>query len=637
MFTLTLNNRPIPLPADFSMHITVKSPLTCFDKIPSSYAVGLTFPINDFTESIFGNPDRFEKRRTDNDQKFPGMEARMDGMLLMRGELTIYNTSTGKYEGNLVNQIGVLGESEQERSLLDFLVFKQQTAWVNSANYNPATHPFCCFELSNPYFFKDRGRVVNLTEPLVEYTIPGLPVDETNQTEILTYAFERTSHRTVNKLNTNKTVKLITTPINITFDNWKTAQLSVVSPFLFLNKIITEALREVNFFVTNNAISDSADLKNLCIYNNFDITRNLAQLIDTGKYGFRDSLVYKFYGDYDDGGEWVTEKVRYAIKQEGYRRYYPASFRTNVLLPKMKLGELIMSTQNYFNLCFDPKPNNTIEIHQRDAIITGEAFDLSKYLIDKWYPGEKKKVALRFTSEKDKKDLVFEERFNDISERVNDIKEPVETWDELIALHDPEPEEGDIRWVNESNCFYEYRELTVSEVDPGTLADFNHVEIGWEEFSIGFQDAWYEYGREEVEEIKTAWSAVYGIWPFGNLAIQKGEMNERRSAEQSFGPRLMVYQGNNKGGFRSETMSLDYDAEGIGILDKFWKFWNPFWANRLPVYAKFDLPVNMLWYLIWNICKKYRTREGEFIIDQLDFDVDLQKISDVEVKAYKVE
>ena len=98
MLSLTLNGKVIPLQNDFSMRLTWKSAICDFEKIPSGYGLGLSFPINEHTRQIFGNPQRFSKYRTANDQKFPGFEARFSGVLLMAGTISVVNSSGGHYE-----------------------------------------------------------------------------------------------------------------------------------------------------------------------------------------------------------------------------------------------------------------------------------------------------------------------------------------------------------------------------------------------------------------------------------------------------------------------------------------------------------------------------------------------------------
>ena len=119
MLTLTLNNNPIPLPVGFSMQLTWKSPVCDFEKIPSGYGLGISIPINEYTRPMFGNPERFAKQRSGSVQKYPGFEIRFSGVLLMAGTLVINNvTGSGtesSYEASLIDQVGILGEKEQER------------------------------------------------------------------------------------------------------------------------------------------------------------------------------------------------------------------------------------------------------------------------------------------------------------------------------------------------------------------------------------------------------------------------------------------------------------------------------------------------------------------------------------------
>jgi hypothetical protein len=146
MLTLTLNGNNIPLAAGFSMRLTWKNPACAFDKIPGSFGLGITFPINEYTRALFGFLERFAKYRpstgSGNDicQKFPGFEIRFGGVLLMAGTLTITasNPSSdsgadGTYEASLIDQVGVLGELEQQHDLLDIPAFSRELDWVASS------------------------------------------------------------------------------------------------------------------------------------------------------------------------------------------------------------------------------------------------------------------------------------------------------------------------------------------------------------------------------------------------------------------------------------------------------------------------------------------------------------------------
>ena len=58
------------------MQLTWKSPVCAFDKIPGSFGLGITFPINEYTRALFGFAERFAKYRSNSNQKFPGFEIR---------------------------------------------------------------------------------------------------------------------------------------------------------------------------------------------------------------------------------------------------------------------------------------------------------------------------------------------------------------------------------------------------------------------------------------------------------------------------------------------------------------------------------------------------------------------------------
>ena len=130
MLTLTLNNDVIPLPVGFSMQLTWKSPVCDFEKIPSGYGLGISLPINEYTRPLFGNPERFAKQRTDSVQKYPGFEIRFSGVLLMAGTLVIDATTCSgtenSYEASLIDQVGMLGEKEQQRNILDIPAFSEE-------------------------------------------------------------------------------------------------------------------------------------------------------------------------------------------------------------------------------------------------------------------------------------------------------------------------------------------------------------------------------------------------------------------------------------------------------------------------------------------------------------------------------
>jgi hypothetical protein len=626
MLTLSLNNQQIPVPRDFSMRLTWKSPVCDFEKIPSGYGLGLSFPINEYTRSIFGNPERFTKYRAGNDQKFPGFEVRFGGVLLMAGTLSITSSSKEAYEATLIDQVGVLGEKEQERDILEFPEFAEEIPWENSADFSPDDSPYCCFPFRNPFFFKDKGFLVSTTDE----------ENDNKEVELLRYVFNNSANSIINKLAPGGTVNLVTEPIEILgFQDYSYSlqTMSVVSPFFFLNYIIRKALKSNLFYLENTCLETDPVLKMLCIYNNFDITIN--------SYDTSEEFETIVRVDYDDTGKAFAYHTTVSKQITSFTRTYGPTIVAKNHLPKLKLGELLASTQNLLNLVFFFKPNNTVDVLSREAIISGAAIDLDAYFLGQWAIDEKKKVALKFVWEPDDNDFIFSERFTDLSDRRADIKPSVALWDDLPFIINPT--EGEIRFLEYHKVFAEYKWSTVSEKDPETLREFSKDVLGWTELSIGWQNGWYNYGREEIEEIKTAWSTCYGTWHFEVVTDrttsvnQPGNMNTWKAKQQAFSPRLLLYNGNNSGTNENHELALDWEKPEKGILAKYWKLWNPFWANRLPVTGEFDLPVNMLRHLIYNICSKYRTREGEFLIEEMSCEIYIDRIGTTEIKGFKVE
>lgn len=650
MLTITLNNQVIPLPVDFSMRLTWKSPVVDFEKIPSGYALGLSIPINEHTSLLFGRSERFTKYRIGNDQKFTGCEVRFSGLLLMAGTLQITGVSKGAYDATLIDQVGVLGEREQERDILEFPEFAEEMEWQNTTNFSPDTHPYCCFPVKNPEFFKDKGLMdERVKQQLNEET--GETEDVTYDCEILRYVFDKTVNSTVNAPNPlGFGIWCKTGDISLTIDRthkpqikeYEAGDLTVVSPFFFLNHVITKALKANSIFVKSNFLDTDADLRTLCIYNNFDMTLNT---FDLSFVGGEYEWTVNIYDDLFEGrtpppaGEQTYRSLGKRIV--AYKRDYTKPIVPKNHLPKMKVGDLLLSTQNFANSCFHILPNNTANVYSRDQIIAGAAIDLDSYFMAPWQLGEKKNVALKFTWEHDKQDLVFGERFTDLSDRISDIKIPVDNWAALQLLIDSV--EGEIRFLIQDNVYAEYRWISQTKYDEDTHKEQTTDVLGWQEISIGYQNGWYKYGREEVEDIKTSWSTLSGkyydvvVAKRGLLAKQQGNMNSWKAPQKAFSPRLMLYNGDNSGSNESFTMALDWEKADKGILAKYWKLWNPFWANRLPITGEFDLPVNMLRHLIYNICSKYRTREGEFLIEEMSCDIFIDRIGTTEIKGFKVE
>ena len=73
-----------------------------------------------------------------------------------------------------------------------------------------------------------------------------------------------------------------------------------------------------------------------------------------------------------------------------------------------------------------------------------------------------------------------------------------------------------------------------------------------------------------------------------------------------------------------------------GLFKRRWERWARFWKNRLAVTAEFNLPLNMISYLTDNITGKFRTREGEFIIEEMECEFGMNQIGKTVIRGYKV-
>ena len=259
-----------------------------------NFNASVVVPINEYTRALFGFAERFAKYRTNSNQKFPGFEIRFGGVLLMAGTLSITNATANSYEASLIDQVGVLGELEQQRDLLDIPAFSRQINWVGSPNYNPDEHCYCAFPIVNHGFFTDKGIIIKHT---VWDNVPGKGLQatgETYDTQVMSYLFNKTTGCKVNQLFLGTYVEMEESQIDLqvlterhnTYDSGK---VTVVSPFLFLNYMISEALKDNNFHIGTNFLSEDAQLRNLCIYNNYDIT--LTQYHQTGELFYQDQVV----------------------------------------------------------------------------------------------------------------------------------------------------------------------------------------------------------------------------------------------------------------------------------------------------------------------------------------------------------
>lgn len=633
MLTLSLNGNMIPVPEGFSMRLTIQSPVTNFEKIPFSYSLDFSLPINPHTSAALGHPERVAKVRLGASNRLSGFKVCFAGSTYLNGTL-IVSVSGKTYNCTAVDLVGELAEKEQERSIREIPKFAEPITWENSNNYSPDTHPYCCFPIINQGFFKDRGVIARRTAKIPDRNDPEEFIDEQYDIEVLSYCFNKETMYRINAKNPDGTIKLKTSNIDITklvekYNTYSNSGLTVVTPFFFLKNIILEMLKSSGFHHNENILESSDYFKNLCIYNNFDITQ-MSFYTEAAQDGYWEQPPYTVGPDGKDiyDGEWKSA----GSKIFEYQRKY-----TNNLticknhLPKMKVGEVLVSTQNLLNVCFDFLPNRQINVFSREDLLEMEAIDLEKYFLGEWFPGEKKNVALKFVREHDDSDEVFSERFTDLSDRIDDIKDPVADWTALLAV--ASPKEGDIRYMISTGAFFEFKMLQQSDSDPQTKERFEREVLGWEEISIGLQNGWYEYGREEVEEIKTGWSTCFGNSDH-TLANQPGNQESFKSKKQDFKPRLLIYKGNNEGGTQTDNFSFEYGGNN-GLLKTCWKRTAKWWANRLPMVGYFNFSENALRSIIHNKCLPYRTREASFMIEKIEVDLYIDHIGTAELTVYK--
>jgi hypothetical protein len=72
-----------------------------------------------------------------------------------------------------------------------------------------------------------------------------------------------------------------------------------------------------------------------------------------------------------------------------------------------------------------------------------------------------------------------------------------------------------------------------------------------------------------------------------------------------------------------------------GLIEKRWKYFAEFWAHRQPVTGYFRLPANILHN--FDINKKKRTRQGEFLIEKMTTRVNHNGIGATKIEGYKVD
>jgi len=633
MLAFYLNNKPFAVDSADSVRLSWRNPACNIKDFPGDIGLGIEIPVNDINRELLGNPERFERYAENNIREFAGFEIRYGGVLLMQGTLIINSAGEDKYSAWLRSDIGNIGKEHREKFIFESKSFlEQERTFENKSNYDPLTDHYACPKIFNSQFFYDKGRKLKL-ERYIENpqyadmnwwqdlwnTVPAY-ITEAYETEDLTESFRKTASWTVNYPNPDGTILMPESYSHIDFVH-KNLETCVVSPMLFLNYILKTVIKDSGFYLDKNFLREDPDLQKLILYNNFDITH----MKHIPSY---DIIEWNVKLDND-----LYSRGSYTIPSENVYRGYDKTFLYKDLVPEINLKDFFLSTQNLLNVCFFFRPGRKIiDIIDREGILTGTSVDISGYLTGSWEMGDKKDVTIKFSFSHDTNDEYFTDKWEDIDDRREDEKEPVETWEDLENI--TEPEMGEIRYLKTYNQYVQYNLIQITDEDPVTGQPVESSHLGWERIALGFQNGYYNYGKDEEEEISTKFSTLFGDQT--TLAYQRGNIRNKKYAYENFTPRLLFYLGNNTAKFETDTISLDWEKQETGLMYSRWKNWARFWANRQPVSCQAHFPLNMLIYVLNNLYRKFRTREGEFIIEEISTEFGINQIGLTKINGYKI-
>lgn len=599
MLSYLLNGIPLVLNEETSFRLSVLNPVTDLKDMRGDAGIGVTIPVNEHNRAILGNPERLEKSAANVKRKFSDFEIRFSGVLFLKGALIIKNASGGNYEGWVQNLLGVMKEEQQEKDITELDWPTEKLFDYNfSEPYDDDENDYAVDIIHNPGFWEGRGKEEQVT---VKYKDEYGVWQEKQETRT---AMQQTHFDNYLWYVNNHTLPTVQPGC-------------VVSPFLYLRYVIRESLRLNKWFIGRNDMDDALGLslqKNLKLYNNFNI-------IDFNPVT---ELVEDFTWDAS-----INEMVSIGFHEITTFNWQLSSFDYRNFLPKVKYKDFLLGLQNYLNFVFHFRNDGRVNIIDRNAIFDRPVIDISAFQVGQWNKGEKRDVTLKFISEFDKNDGLFDKEFEDLTDRRNDFKEAVDTYDDLLAAA---AEIGDLRYVRAENKVYEYK-WKVEIIYDYYLQEVQHDALGWEFVSSGPQPFLYGTGAE-IEEIKTIFSTLQtNTFPEQMLISipevnQKGNLASTRSVYNDFSPRLIV--GNPflwYDGLKMEPQS--------GLFNTRWKKFARFWTGCTPADAPFDMPVNAIKHIIENITEPYRTREGEFIIDELEVTFGLNSIGKTTIKVYR--
>lgn len=603
MLTLHYNDREIPTSRDFSLRMEWVNPVCFMDSIPGNAGLGIEIPVNDYSRTIFGNPQRFEKHTIGPDRSFPGFGVRFGGVLLMSGSLVITNATPETYSGWLQSELGVLGLQQQDGFIPD-MPWKKEVAFDNKSAYDARVDDYGVQSILNGAFWNGKGRETAVTR---EYTDEDGEVHKVGEmVSYLGMVHRRDFSRLVNRIDGDRVVT--------------TGEGCVVSPFLYLRYVLAQMLRMSGFYIDrNDMVNPLVDLgleRFLMLYNNFNVMSQEFVTIP---------VRVTWYDRMD-------EEVNEALEQQIVGSFWSLGpFDYGSLLPRVSLKDFLLGLQNYLNYVFLFRPLGRVDIIDRNAVLEGEAFDLDEWFLGEWIIGERREVSLKFVSEFDREDRMFGQEYHDLSDRRGDFGEAVGGRADLAGIASPRI--GELRLCRDENRIYEYKWKVVAMED--VMYRESQIDaLGWEFVSSGPQPYIYTPAGSqlrEIEEITTCFSTLQETREgFGfPVVLQQGNLERMLQVWTDFSPRLI-----NTGGLLHPG-ALFWEGEG-GLFRQRWKRFARMWARRLQVEGEFDLPLNVLSYVTSNITRKYRTQHGEFLIESVETEFSSNMVGKTRIKGYKL-
>lgn len=646
MLSFTLNNNPVVLDANTSVQLVWSNPALNFKDFPGDVGLNINIPVNDHNRALLGNPDRFERYAADNKREFPQFAVKYSGVLLMSGTLVIETANSETYNCWLRSDAGNIGKEYREKFITDSISFNEEKTFENKTSYDPDTDPYACPEIYNPLFFKDKGQYVagvrkrlnpNYGKKVWKKTgfLSWGYVTDNNQyetyevdSEDLTEAFLYTANWRVNQKSLY--LDVLTPDTNSRSDAESIRNLlkvAVVSPMLFLHYVVKTIFNDAGFAVRENFLKENDDLKKLVLYHNFDITR--IEHIPANAMPWE---IY-YFDEIENDVYHVAELNKKAIGNIITRiRRYVDKFTFKECLPQMELKEFVMGFQNLLNVFIHFVPGRKIvDIIDREGLLNEAPIDIEKYLTGQWEINEKLNNELKFSFDHDSNDMLISERWNDIEQYRNKEKEPVNTWADLQNIENPEMDE--IRFVRESNIYAQYKLWLLEAEDQEEEGITQEKFIGWRHLSIAWQNGFFNFGQEEQENIETKFSTLVDSGQAGTR--QKGNIRSDLFAWESFSPRLLFTTPTGTGSYETENMSLDWEKEGTGLLETRWKYWKRIWSTRQEVNTTARFHLAALNHVVQNIYRKFRGREGEFMIQEIKTEFRMNEIGLTQIKGYK--